>query len=325
VEIVPKNVNKKKAEQKIQGALNILHSLGLPRQQLNERSALTLLSLLALEPETRWADASNPLMGITPMMDFFSMHYGKKYAPNTRETVRRQTVHQFLQAALIVANPDKPARPTNSPKAVYQIEQSALKLLSSFDKPEWKGNLQKYLRTVKSLKKLYDREREMQRLPVKLADGQEIKLSPGGQNVLVKKIVEDFCALFTPGGQIIYVGDTQLKWSFYDAKTLAALGVAIEEHGKMPDVVVHHVKKNWLVLIEAVTSHGPVNPKRRQELKKLFAGSSSGLVFVTAFIDRHAMLKYLNDISWETEVWVAESPTHLIHFNGERFLGPYED
>jgi hypothetical protein len=325
VEIVPKKVNKKKAEQKIQDALNILLALGLPRQQLNDRSALTLLSLLALEPETGWAEAKNPLMGITPMMDFFSEHYGKKYAPNTRETVRRQTVHQFLQAALIVTNPDKPSRPTNSPKAVYQIAPSALKLLRSFGKSEWKGNLQKYLRTVKTLTKLYEREREIQRLPVKLADGQEIKLSPGGQNILVKKIVEDFCALFTPGGQIIYVGDTQLKWSFYDAKSLEAIGVKIDEHGKMPDIVVHHIKKSWLVLIEAVTSHGPVNPKRRQELKELFSGSSAGLVFVTAFIDRHAMLKYLNDISWETEVWVADSPTHLIHFNGERFLGPYED
>jgi hypothetical protein len=322
---VPKKVNKKKAEQKIQDALDILNALGLPRQQLNDRSALTLLSLLAIAPETGWSDAGNPLMGITPMMDFFLEYYGKKYAPNTRETVRRQTVHQFLQAALIVANPDKPSRPTNSPRAVYQIEPSTLTLLKSFGKPEWKENLQKYLRTVKTLKKLYERERELQRLPVKLANGKNIKLSPGGQNILVKKIIEDFCALFTPGGQIIYVGDTQLKWSFYDAKALAILGVTIEEHGKMPDIVVHHVKKNWLVLIEAVTSHGPVNPKRRQELKNLFAGSSAGLVFVTAFIDRHAMLKYLNDISWETEVWVAEAPTHLIHFNGERFLGPYED
>ena len=321
---MPKKANKKKADQKIQDALDILNALGLPRQQLNDRSALTLLSLLAIEPETGWADASNPLMGITPMMDFFLEYYGKKYAPNTRETVRRQTVHQFLQAALIVANPDKPSRPTNSPKAVYQIEPSILKLLRSFGKPEWEENLHKYLRTVKTLKKLYDREREMRRLPIRLAEGQEIKLSPGGQNVLVKKIVEDFCSLFTPGGWMIYVGDTQLKWSFYDAKSLAALGVTIEEHGKMPDVVVHHVKKNWLILIEAVTSHGPVDPKRHQELKKLFSGSSAGLVFVTAFIDRHAMLKYLNDISWETEVWVADSPTHLIHFNGERFLGPYE-
>jgi len=322
---VNKKTSGRKAEQKIREALTILNDLGLPRQQLNERSALTLLSLLGLKPDTAWEDAVDPLMGITPMMDFFHEHYGKKYAPNTRETVRRQTVHQFLQAALIVANPDKPSRPTNSPKAVYQIEPSALKLLWSFGKPGWPGHLQKYLRTLKTLKRLYARERDMRRLPVQLANGQEIRLSPGGQNVLVKKIIDDFCPLFTPGGYIVYVGDTQAKWAYFDSSGLAALGIDIEEHGKMPDVVVHHVGKNWLVLIEAVTSHGPVNPKRRQELKELFSGATAGLVFVTAFLDRKAMLKYLHDISWETEVWIAESPTHLVHFNGERFLGPYEE
>lgn len=320
-----KKLNKRKVEEKIRGALTILNSLGFPRQQQNERSALTLLSLLGIRPESNWEDAGDPLMGITPMMDFFNEQYGKKYAPNTRETVRRQTVHQFLQAALIVANPDKPSRPTNSPKAVYQMEPSALKLLRGFGKPEWEEQLQKYLRTVKTLKRLYARERDMQRLPIQLANGQNIRLSPGGQNVLVKKIIDDFCPLFTPGGCIIYVGDTQAKWAYFNPDALIALGVEIEEHGKMPDVVVHHVEKNWLVLIEAVTSHGPVNPKRRQELKQLFSGSTAGPVFVTAFIDRRAMLKYLNDISWETEVWIAESPTHLIHFNGERFLGPYAD
>ncbi|MCJ7533465.1 MAG: hypothetical protein MUO64_20880 [Anaerolineales bacterium] len=320
-----KKTSEQKAEEKIREALTILNDLGFPRQQQNERSALTLLSLLEIKPDTDWEKASDPLMGITPMMDFFHKHYGKRYAPNTRETVRRQTVHQFLQAALIVANPDKPSRPTNSPKAVYQIDPSALKLLRDFGKPVWEEYLQKYLRTVKTLKRLYARERDMRRLPVKLANGQEIRLSPGGQNVLVKKIIDDFCPLFTPGGHVIYVGDTQAKWAYFDTDALAVLGVEIEEHGKMPDVVMHHVEKNWLVLIEAVTSHGPVNPKRRQELKELFSKSIAGLVFVTAFIDRRAMLKYLSDISWETEVWIAESPTHLIHFNGERFLGPYAD
>jgi len=315
----------KKADDKIKEALAILKDLGLPGQQQNERSALTLLSLLGLKPAGKWEDAANPLMGITPMMDFFEEHYGKKYAPNTRETVRRQTVHQFLQAALIVSNPDKPSRPTNSPKAVYQIEPSVLKLLRSFGKPGWKGYLQKYLETVDTLKKRYARERDMRRLPINLANGQQVRLSPGGQNILVKKILDDFCPLFTPGGFVIYVGDTETKWAYFDSAALTSLGITIQEHGKMPDVVVHHVGKNWLVLIEAVTSHGPVSPKRRQELKELFSGSEAGLVFVTAFLDRRAMLRYLNDISWETEVWIAESPTHLIHFNGERFLGPYED
>jgi len=314
-----------KIEKKIKEALTILHNLGFPGQQQNERSALTLLSLLNLKPANKWEDASDPLMGITPMMDFFQKHYRKKYAPNTRETVRRQTVHQFMQAALIVANPDKPSRPTNSPKAVYQIEPSVLKLLRGFGKPGWKSQSKLYLQTVGTLKKLYARERGMRRLPVRLANGQEIKLSPGGQNVLVKKIMDDFCPLFTPGSYVIYVGDTQTKWAYFDANALSRLGVEVEEHGKMPDVVVHYVEKNWLILIEAVTSHGPVNPKRRQELKELFSGSTAGLVFVTAFLDRKAMVKYLNDISWETEVWIAESPTHLIHFNGERFLGPYDE
>ncbi len=314
-----------KAEHKIEQALKILDALGFPRQQLNERSALTLLSLLGLKPGDRWQDARNPLIGITPMMEFVDKHYGKRYAPNTRETVRRLTVHQFVQAALVIPNPDKPSRPTNSPKAVYQIEPSALKLLRGFGKPIWTGSLRRYLLTVATLKKLYARERDMRRIPVSLMNGHEIRLSPGGQNVLVKKIIDDFCPLFTPAGQVIYVGDAEMKWAYFDSNALRALGVEIEEHGKMPDVVVHYVDKKWLVLIEAVTSHGPVNPKRRQELKELFKRSKVGLVYVTAFLDRRTMMKYLDDISWETEVWIAESPTHLIHFNGERFLGPYDD
>ncbi len=320
-----KKVDQESGEQKIREALEIIEALGLPRQQQNERSALTLLSLLDLKPADRWQDAGNPLIGITPMMEFFERNYGKRYAPNTRETVRRQTVHQFMQASLIVSNPDKPARPTNSPKAVYQIEPSALKLLRGYGKQGWKKRLREYLHTVESLNKLYARERDVERIPVTLANGKAIRLSPGGHNALVKKILDEFCPIFTPGGRIVYVGDTGEKWAYFHAAILQKLGVEIEEHGKMPDVVVHHAAKNWLVMIEAVTSHGPVNPKRRQELKALFAGSKAGLVFVTAFHDRHKMMKYLDEISWETEVWVAESPTHLIHFNGERFLGPYEE
>ena len=312
-------------QKKIAQALDTLETLGLPRQQRNERSALTLLSLLDLKPDNAWADAQAPHIGITPMMGFFAKHYNKRYAPNTRETVRRQTVHQFLQAGLIILNPDNPSRPVNSPKAVYQIEPSALNLLKKYGKPGWTKNAAKYLSNAETLRKKYARERKMLRIPINLANGEKIQLSPGGQNILVKKIIDDFCSLYTPGGQVIYVGDTQKKWAYFDKTALTKLGVDIEEHGKMVDVVVHHTEKNWLVLIEAVTSHGPINPKRRLELQKLFAGSKAGLVYVTAFLNRHTMLKYLDDISWETEVWIADSPTHLIHFNGERFLGPYDD
>src|ERR1700690_2866181 len=249
-----KKTDTKKAVRKIDEALSVLDALGLPRQHLNEPPPLTLLSLLGLKPNDTWDEASDPLMGITPMMEFFAEHYGKRYAPNSRETVRRFTVHQFVQANLIVPNPDRLSRPTNSPDAVYQIEPTALKLLREFGKPGWKTQLKKYLLTVETLKKRYAQERDTQRIPIKLAPGQEIKLSAGGQNVLVKKIIDDFCQFFTPGGRIVYVGDTQKKRTYFDTGALKAIGVEIDEHGKMPDVVVHHVEKDWLVLIEAVTS-----------------------------------------------------------------------
>jgi adenine-specific DNA-methyltransferase len=313
-----------RAQQKIDQALAILKDVGLPRGQQNERSALTLLALLDLRLETPWSEAGNPLRGITPIMEFMREHYGKTYAPNTRETVRRFTMHQFVQAGIAVENPDDPTRPTNSPDFVYQAEATFLELVRTYDAPGWEQNLRTYLAGVETLRQRFARERAMQRVPVTLADGTTFTLSPGGQNVLVPAIVTEFAPRFTPGAAVLYVGDTGEKFAHVDRQGLAALGVAIAEHGKMPDVVLHDRERNWLVLVEAVTSHGPVDPKRRQELRELFTGATAPLVFVTAFLTRQAMVRYLGEIAWETEVWVADAPSHLIHFNGERFLGPYE-
>jgi adenine-specific DNA-methyltransferase len=313
------------ARKRIDEALAILKLLGLPRAQQNDRSALTLLALVDMKPATAWTDASSPLVGITPIMDFAKEHYGTTYAPNTRETFRRQTMHQFVEAGIALYNPDKPDRPVNSPKAVYQIVPLLLDVLRAYETDAWQQLLKDWLAAVPTLTARYARERQMTKIPLKLPSGQQIELSPGGQNVLVEQIIHEFCPRFIPGGTPIYVGDTEEKYAYFDEQSLTGLGVAIDSHGKMPDVVIHDVRRNWLVLVEAVTSHGPVDGKRRDELKRLFAKSTAPLVFVTAFMDRSAMVRFLGDISWETEVWVAEAPSHMIHFNGERFLGPYED
>ncbi|MBC1218791.1 Eco57I restriction-modification methylase domain-containing protein [Nostoc sp. UCD121] len=308
---------------RIDEALQILTQLGFPRTQLNERSALTLLALLDLKPTDSWQLATSPLMGITPIMDFMAQHYGKTYKPNTRETVRRQTVHQFLDAALIVANPDNLSRPVNSPKTVYQIQNSALELLRTYGTEEWEKSICTYLASVETLKKQYAQEREMSRIPI-VIDGAIKTLSPGGQNILIEKIINDFAPRFTPNGKLIYVGDTDEKFAHFDAAALTDLGVNIDSHGKMPDVIIHFTTNNWLVLIEAVTSHGQINPKRKKELELLFRSSEIPLVMVTAFLSRKAMVAYLAEIAWETDVWVAEDSTHLIHFNGEYLLQAYQ-
>ena len=307
----------------IEAAQQIIVSLGLPRAQQNERSALCLLALLNLTPCKAWADAENPLVGITPIMDWAREHYGKEYAPNTRETLRRQSMHQFCDAGVALYNPDKPDRPVNSPKAVYQIEPAALALLRTFGTPAWHDSLAAYLAERETLVARYAKEREQNRIPVEIAPGQQITLSPGEHSELIRAIIEDFAPRFAPGSVLVYAGDTGDKWGYFDAALLAGLGVDVDSHGKMPDVVLHFVEKNWLLLVESVTSHGPVDGKRHAELAKLFAGSKAGLVYVTAFPNRSIMGRYLPEIAWETEVWVADAPSHLIHFNGVRFLGPY--
>jgi BsuBI/PstI restriction endonuclease domain/BsuBI/PstI restriction endonuclease HTH domain len=307
----------------IDAACRILIALGLPRAQQNERSSLCLLALLNLTPDKTWADAENPLVGITPIMDWVRDNYGKTYAPNTRETIRRQTMHQFCDAGIALYNPDKPDRPVNSPKAVYQVEPRALALLRNFDTPAWNPDLATYLADCETLVARYAMERQQNRIPVEIAAGKEITLSPGDHSELIRAIIEDFAPRFAPGSLLVYVGDTGDKWSYFDAALLTELGVDMDPHGKMPDVLLHFTAKNWLLLVEAVTSHGPVDGKRQAELGKLFAGSSAGLVYVTAFPNRAIMGRYLGEIAWETEVWVADAPSHLIHFNGVRFLGPY--
>ncbi len=316
-------MNQSEIDVKISEALSILVALGLPKEQQNDRSALCLLALLGLMPSDHWRSASAPLIGITPMMDWMKAHYAKKYAPNSRETVRRQTMHQFIQAGISLYNPDDPSRATNSPKAVYQIYPGVLTLLRAFGTKKWTGLLKKQLKSKPSLSIQYAKHRHQKLVPVILPSGTEIKLSPGEHSELIKDIIEEFGARFAQNSLLVYVGDTGEKFGFFDEKLLTSLNVSLDSHGKMPDVVLYLKAKNWLFLIEAVTSHGPVNPKRYNELTTLFAETTANLIFISAFRTRSIMRRYLHDLAWETEVWIADNPSHLVHFNGDRFLGPY--
>lgn len=230
-------------EAHIKAALEIITSLGLPRGQQNERSALCLLALLDLSVDKTWPEAGNPLIGITPIMNWLRDNYDKEYAPNTRETIRRQTMHQFCDAGLALYNPDQPDRPVNSPRAVYQVEPEALALIKTFGTPEWKSGLASYLSKRETLVEQYAMERELNLIPVEVAPGKKISLSPGEHSELIRDIIEEFAPRFAPGSVLVYAGDTADKWGYFDESLLESLGVSVDQHGKMPDVVLHFVKK----------------------------------------------------------------------------------
>ena len=316
--------NKKNAKpSKVREAIDVLAQFGLPRAQLNERTAYCLLALLNLTEGKQWSKATDPLVGITPMMDFARNNYGADYAPNTRETFRRSSMHQMVQAGIALYNPDMPDRPTNSPKAVYQISPAALQVVKAYKTRTWSRKLAAFKKSVSTLVEQYAQERQMDMVQVRVRDGQAISLSPGKHNNLIRLIIEDMAPRFMPGATLVYIGDTDDKWGFFDKELAAQLGLNVEEHGKMPDVVLWYEAQKWLVLVESVTSHGPVDSKRHIELKTLFASASADTVYISAFPDKRTFARFASDVAWETEVWVADNPTHMVHFNGSRFLGPY--
>ncbi len=308
---------------KREDALEIIKTLGFPKQQQNERSCLTLLALAGLEEQDSWSGVKRPLLRTVDIMDWMRDHYGKAYKPNSRETIRRHTIHQFEQARLIDRNPDDPKRPTNSGVTVYQLTKHAAAVLKSFGTSGFSKKCEKFIKRHGSLSAAYERVRRMVKVPVTLPDGSKVTLSPGAHNELQRLVIEDFGARFAPNSQVLYLGDTADKRLVTETESLEKLNIPEMNHDKLPDVVLYDKDRNWLFLIEAVTTHGPVSPKRHAELEAALKDCPAGRVYVTAFMDFAAFKKYASEIVWESEVWISEFPDHMVHFDGERFLGPY--
>jgi len=308
---------------KIQEAQVILRELGLPDAQQNEISGYTLLALCNIKENDKWSKAFRQSHGVSKgIMNFISENYQKEYAPNTRETFRRQVLHQFVQAGIADYNPDIPDLPVNSPRAHYAISEIALETIKSYRTRNWKKALENFTSKIGALKEKYSKDREMSRVPLKLSDGRVLMLSPGKHNEVQAAVVEEFASRFAQDSTLLYVGDTENKDLHIDKETLEKIGIPITEHSKLPDIVIYDEKKNWLYLIEAVTSHGPMSPKRIVELEEFLKDCKAGKIYVSAFPDFSEFKKHTAEIAWDTEVWIMEFPEHMIHFNGDRFLGP---
>ena len=314
----------------INEAKAILEALNLPTAQQNERSALVLLALSNIKPTDRWSFATNECMAVVGnktnakypgILRFIAEHYQKNYAENSRETIRQQTLHQFIQAGIVVQTREHPNLPTNSKDNHYCLTKEALHAIQSFGSPAWPQALADFLREKGSLQAKYARARKMKMTPLTLQDGHTLHFSPGKHNKVQIAVILEFAPRFAHGSHLLYVGDTSSKDLYRLDKALNELHIPFDQHGKLPDILLFDPVKNWLYLIEAVTSHGPVSPKRMLELEELLCNCPAEKIYVTAFPDFKTFKQHAGTIAWETEVWIAENPDHLIHFNGDRFMG----
>lgn len=311
------------SSQKIGKGIQILKTLGLPRAQQNERSALTLLALVNVRRRGRWAGAEQRIIRIHDILVFIEKEYGRRYAENTRETIRRQTLHQLEQAGVVERNPDDPSRPTNSPNNVYQIAPVAFEAVKAFGSAKWQRAVETFVREKGSLVEKYNRRKYDHAISLKVTESKKITLSPGKHNELQVRIVKEFRPRFCPDAEVLYVGDTARKLLHIDMNTLKAVSIPITEHDKLPDVVLFNRKKKQLLLIEAVTSHGPMSPKRQVELEQVLKTCKAKRIYVSAFPDFREFKRHIGNIAWDTEVWIADNPDHMVHFNGPKFFTAY--
>jgi len=160
--------------------------------------------------------------------------------------------------------------------------------------------------------------------PLKRVDGSLFNCTRSLDSLVVR-VLREYCPRWTPGALAMCVRKRNGALAVMEYNYLRELGIKECNPLLVPDAAVYYKQKDWLVLIESTTRHGPISPTRHQELKILFKGSKATLVFVSAFLSREGMTQHLDDIAWETTVWVAETPAHLIHFNGKQLCGPYEN
>ena len=301
---------------KIEEAREILKFVGMPKAQQADICCYVLLAMSGIKPDMSWRNATNDWIRIHDIIQFANLNYETSYAENSREAIRKQALHRFRTAALVEDN----GKATNSPNYRYRLTDETLELLKHYQSVGWNEISSRYMMYHERLVDIYASKKEMKMMPVKI-NGDNFKFSPGKHNELQKEIIEEFAPRFAENAECLYVGDTIEKDLVKNIDKLKKLGFEITLHDKMPDVVLYREDKNWIYFIESVTSVGPMDPKRILEITEMTKDVTAGKIFVTAFLDFKTYKKFSEELAWDTEVWIAELPEHMIHLNGDKFMG----
>lgn len=313
----------------INQALNILESVGIPFEKKGQRSLENMaMAFLAVAGVTNsWKEAKgqddNRHLKTRDIIEFINQNYEENISPGSYDDVRRKHLKLLLLADLVLNSADKPNASPNDPTRGYALAADFKSLISYYNTNDWEIKLKLFNKNRPTLSEILKRKRDLPKIPIAIPGGQILEFSLGEHNQLQREIVEEFLPRFGSGCNILYIGDTTNRFLFRQAEKLQELGMFELSKDVLPDIVAFDEKKNWLYLIEAVYSSGAMTEERVFELKKLLNSCKADLIFVTAFTTRTDFRKHIVDIAWETEVWTADNPDHLVHFNGGKFLGPY--
>lgn len=325
---MPTRPPKQPAVQKlINEAIHILEVCGIPMSdktlRQREKTAMSVLAVAGVTHSAGWPSAGEcPPSGTRKVIQFINRHFQESISDGSYDDIRRKDLKDVVQAGLVAASAGNPGASVNNPTRGYALNPAFAELLRTFGQKGWQESAAAFMMQRASLAEQLRAKAAFNSVAVQLPGGIRLPLSDGPHNLLEKAIVEQFLPRFGHGATVIYIGDAAMKSLHIDRTLADRLRLNLDPARKLPDVIAYSEAKGWLYLIEAVHSFGPISNERRLDLTSFASASGAGLVFVTAFLDLKSFRKWAADIGWDTEVWIAAEPDHLIHWNGDRFLGP---
>jgi BsuBI/PstI restriction endonuclease domain/BsuBI/PstI restriction endonuclease HTH domain len=323
------NSKKSKAVQKIiNEALDILESVGIPFNAKSERGlermAVCFLAVAGVTKDWKKTKSSedNIHLKTRDIINIINKNFEETISSGSYDDIRRKDLKLLVLADIVLNSGVNKGSATNDPTRGYSLHPDFKKLIVDYKTEHWSKSLKVFTKNKPNLSEILARKRILDKIPVKLPNGKPIELSLGEHNVLQKQIIEQFLPRFGSDCEVFYIGDTSNKILHIEEAELKKLNFFDLSHDELPDIIAYSKNKNWLYLIEAVHSSGPMSETRVLELKKMLKNCKAGIVFVTTFLTKADFRKWMLDIAWETEVWTADNPDHLVHFNGHKFLGP---
>ena len=323
-----KSKKTKDLQQLINQALYILDKLGVPIEGITlrrkERIAMAFLAVANVKQSDDWKNIDGfHALRSKEIIDYWNNYFDENIARGSYDDIRRKDLKLTVLAKIINSSSANPNAARNDSTRSYALNLEYIDLIKKFGNLNWEEDVENFLSNRETLEEQLSERRDIYLIPVTLASGQSLEFSPGKHNELQKAIIEEFLPRYGYGAELLYVGDTSNKLLYLESERLKNLKFFELSHGELPDIVAYSQQQNWLYLIEAVHSSGAITPVRLLELKRLTEECEADIIFVTAFLNRKTFRQFAPDIAWETEVWISEAPEHIIHFDGEKFLGPY--
>lgn len=320
----------KNVQELVGHALTILDKFGVPMNVTSrrlERMAVAFLAVADVKTYDDFASAKDQSHSdahapkTREIISYINEHFGEDISSGSYDDIRRKDLKLLVLGNIVLRS--SPESATNDSTRGYVLNPFYAELVRSYGRDDWEQQVAKALEGTESIGERLAAKREIQKIPVQLPKGIKLEFTPGEHNELQKAIIEEFLPRYGYGALVLYVGDTADKYLHLDKEYLNDLNFFELSHEELPDIVAYSTERKWLYLIEAVHTSGPIDQPRLIQLQKLTEQCTADIIYVTAFLTKDKFRSYLKEIAWETEIWVAENPDHLIHFNGEKFMGPY--